>query len=175
MPDPIAMAQAASAALLAPADGVVAALRLTSHDGAPPRGRGGPLGWVVARAMARHETRWAHAREAARPTARFESLPTRQIDLARAGGLAAVTEQRLLVWQLVDRNRTRELIYDTPLDRVVAVHERYVTRWMLMPRSRTRAISVVYRDDTVLRMWAVEPFRRRREVDGFLAAIAGPG
>lgn len=171
MPNPLTMAQAAGATLLGPSDGIVAAARLTSHDGAAPRGRGGPVGWIVARAMARHETRWAHAREVSRPPARYESLPGRQIDLGRAGGLAAVTKQRLLVWQLVDRHRTRELVYDEPRDEVVVVHDRYVTRWALLPRARTRAISVIYNDDTVLRMWAVEPLRRRRDVDGFLAAV----
>jgi len=170
MPNPLAMAQAASATLLGSSDGIVAAIRLTSHDGGVPRGRGGPAGWIVARAMARHETRWAHAREVARPPALFESLPGRQIDLGREGGLAAVTSRRIFVWQLVDHHRTRELVYDQPLDEVVAVHDRYVTRLALLPRARTRAISLIYDDDTVLRLWAIEPPRRRREVDGFVAA-----
>jgi hypothetical protein len=172
VPGLIEWATEASSAVLDPTEQVVAALRVSGHDGGSPRGRGGPLGWLVARTIARHETRWAHARESIRPAAHFESLPSRPVDLGRAGGLVALTGQRLLIWQLVDRNRTRELVYDHPLDTVAAVHDRYQTRWVVTPRPRIRAISLVYDDDTVLRMWAEERLWRRREVDAFLEALA---
>lgn len=162
--------------LLRPGETVLAGLNVTQKrlemGGAATGGviAGGALGALAGRAWDKRQAEKGRSEEDKRPKASIEDLPSRDIGFPKGGALIAVTDQRLLLWEVSQLGKAKDLFYETPVADVVAVYDRDVDRKLLRGAPASRAILLVFKDQTAISLWALAQAPNGKWADAFVAA-----
>ncbi len=134
---------------------------------------GGVAGALVGRAWDKRQESKRAEDEAARPRAAIEDLPVRDIGMPKNGCVAAVTNQRLVLFAASSMGMPKAMFYETAVGDIDTVYDREVEQKLLRGTPASRAILIVFRDQTAIPLWGISAGPSGKWLDAFLAALRG--